>query len=108
MISELTDEEILEYLMTSDIIENFRPDEYKYLIFKFREIYRVLHGRHQLYKIDATRVIQELKSSAESSSKTIYDLQVKNANLENEVNSLKSPKKLTWKERITGKTIHKK
>ena len=43
MISELTDEEILEYLMTSDIIENFRPDEYKYLIFKFREIYRVLH-----------------------------------------------------------------
>ena len=33
MISELTDEEILEYLMTSDIIENFRPDEYKYLIF---------------------------------------------------------------------------
>jgi len=35
-------------------------------------------------------------------------LQVKNANLENEVNSLKSPKKLTWKERITGKTIHKK
>jgi len=108
MISELTDEEILEYLMTSDIIENFRPDEYKYLIFKFREIYRVLHGRHQLYKIDATRTIQELKSSEENSNKTIYDLQVKNANLENEVNSLKSPKKLTWKERITGKTIYKK
>lgn len=107
MISELTDEEILEYLMTSDIIENFRPDEYKYLIFKFREIYRILHGRHQLYKTDAGRTIQELKSSEEISNKTIYDLQVLNANLSNEINSLKSPRKLTWKERLSGKTIHK-
>ena len=107
MISELTDEEILEYLMTSDIIENFRPDEYKYLIFKFREIYRILHGRHQLYKTDANKAIQELKSSEETSNKTIYDLQVLNANLSNEINTLKSPRKLTWKERLSGKTIHK-
>lgn len=104
MISELTDEEILEYLMTSDIIENFRPDEYKYLIFKFREIYRVLHGRHQLYKTDTSRSIQELTSSQETQSNTIYSLQVINSNLENQLNHLKLSRKLTWKERFTGKT----
>ena len=33
-MKELSDEEILQYLMTSDLNENFRPDEYKFLIFK--------------------------------------------------------------------------
>ena len=30
MISELKDDEILEILMTSDFVENLRPEDYKY------------------------------------------------------------------------------
>ena len=36
MISELTDEEILDFLMTSDFEDSYSPDELKYLLLKWR------------------------------------------------------------------------
>ena len=47
MISELTDVEILDFLMTSDFEENFSPDELKYLLLKWRYFYRILHGKNE-------------------------------------------------------------
>lgn len=103
MISELKDEEILEYLMTSDFIENYRPDDYKYLLFKFRAFYKILHGKHQNYKIEKEPVIKNLQLSADSLKNQIHDEQVKSAKLQDTIDQLKKPRKLTWKERISGK-----
>ena len=41
-MKELNDDDILEYLMTSDFIENHNPEEYKFLLHKFRFFYRIL------------------------------------------------------------------
>ena len=102
MISELKDDEILEYLMTSDFIENYRPDDYKYLLHKFRNFYKILHAKHQNFKIEIEPVIKNLQSSVESLNKVLYDEQVKSAKLQDIIDQLKRPRKLTWKERISG------
>jgi hypothetical protein len=36
MISELQDDEILDFLMTSELEDDYKPEELKYLLIKFR------------------------------------------------------------------------
>lgn len=102
MISELKDDEILEYLLTSDFIENYRPDDYKYLLYKFRNFYKILYGKHQNYKIEKEPLIKDLQLHIDALNKQIYDEQVKSAKLQDTIDQLKKPRKLTWKERISG------
>jgi hypothetical protein len=102
MISELKDDEILEYLMTSDIIENYRPDDYKYLIFKFRSFYKILYGNFQLYKTNHQSEVKSLSISLENTKKELTLTQVERANLQNEIHQISKSRKLTWKERISG------
>jgi dTDP-4-amino-4,6-dideoxygalactose transaminase len=45
MISELNDDEILEFLMTSDFEGDYKPGEFRYLLNKWRYFYRILHSR---------------------------------------------------------------
>ena len=45
MISELKDEEIMEFLMTSEFEDDYKPEELKYLLVKFRYFYRTLYQR---------------------------------------------------------------
>jgi hypothetical protein len=104
MISELEDEQILEFLMTSDLIENYRPEDFKYLIFKFRTFYKILHGNFQLYKTNNEINVKNFNTDAENFKRQITGLQIEKANLENEINQLKNPRKLTFKERLSGKT----
>lgn len=104
MISELTDEEILEFLMTSDLIDNFRPDDYKYLILKFRNFYKILHGKHQLYKTNSDALIKDLQFSSENLTSKLQNSETQRAILESEILELKRPRKLSVKERILGKT----
>lgn len=104
MISELTDEEILEFLMTSDLIENFRPDDYKYLIMKFRNFYKILHGKHQLYKTNSEPLIKNLQSSVDNLTLKVQSSEEQRRLLESEILELKKPRKLSVKERIFGKT----
>ena len=47
MISELTDEEILDFLMTSDFEDSYSPEELKYLLLKWRYFYRLHQGRFE-------------------------------------------------------------
>jgi hypothetical protein len=104
MISELEDDQILEFLMTSDLIENYRPEDFKYLIFKFRSFYKILYGSFQLYKTNNEINVNNFNTDAENFKKQITSLQIEKANLENEIHQLKNTRKLTLKERLSGKT----
>lgn len=106
MISELKDDEILEFLMTSDLEGDYSPDELKYLLFKWRNFYRLLHARKERDKVEYEGEIQILNDKVNSNIKEKIDLQIKLADSENTINSMKS-RNLTLKERWSGKIILK-
>lgn len=104
MISELNDEEILDFLMNSDFEGDFKPEEFRYLLHKWKYFYRILHGRSDLSKINHEGEIQNLISEKETLSKSLFDTQVNSAQKDDTINSMKS-RKLTLKERWSGKII---
>jgi hypothetical protein len=106
MISELKDEEIMNFLMTSEFEDDYKPEELKYLLFKFRYFYRILHGRHELVKSDGEFSLKNIKEESDAKDNEILRLRAQIANGEDILNSLKS-RKLTFKERFSGKIIMK-
>ena len=102
-MKELSDEEILQYLMTSDLNESFRLQEYKFLIFKFRDFYKILHGKQQLQKIQTDKIISEAESLNKALHSQISENEVQKNLAINELESIPKQRKLTLKERITGK-----
>ena len=102
-MKELSDEEILQYLMTSDLNESFRLQEYKFLIFKFRDFYKILHGKHQLHKNQSDKIISEVDSLNKTLQSQISGYEVQKNLAINELESIPKQRKLTLKERITGK-----
>lgn len=106
MISELTDEEIIDFLMTSDFEQEYKPEEYKYLLNKWRYFYRVLHGRSEISKIEYEGQINILSDNVNSMNVQINQLKSMNVQKDEDIEILKG-RKLNWKERISGKIIHK-
>jgi hypothetical protein len=106
MISELNDEEILDFLMTSDFEQEYKPEELKYLLLKWRYFYRILNGRSELYKTNKESEISHLNEEIKMLKSQILDQQFKLSEKENQISSLKS-RKLSLKERISGKIITK-
>lgn len=106
MISELTDEEILDFLMTSEFEDAYKNEEFKYLLFKWRYFYRMLHGKVELVKNEKDFEIEELKTEIERLKTINKEILTKNANQQDEILSLKN-RKLTLRERLSGKIIQK-
>ena len=106
MISELNDEEILDFLMTSDFDEDYKPEELRYLLHKFRYFYRSLYIKSKNSSDDSEFTIKKLNEEIELLKNNTIIYQRESADKQNEIDLLKS-KKLTLKERITGKIIHK-
>lgn len=102
-MQELTDEQMIEYLLSSDFIENYKPEEYKFLLHKFRYFYRILHGNHTRIKGDLEFEIKQLNLQIEDAKKQIDAEQIKSASLQNTIDLSKKERKLTWKERLSGK-----
>jgi hypothetical protein len=102
MISELTEEEILDFLMTSDFENEFKPDEFKYLLLKWRYFYRVLHGKYELLKTDSSYDIAKLEENIKFLEKEITSLQAMLTSKTEDLTQIKS-RKLSFKERLTGK-----
>jgi hypothetical protein len=105
MISELNDQEILDFLMTSDFEGDYSPEELKYLLVKWRYFYRLLNGKLE-------RAVDEIEFNLKKSKEVEESNDYKTKNLQQEVIKkdetiyyLKN-KKLNWKERISGKIIH--
>lgn len=103
MIEELTDDEIIEYLMTSDFVENYRPEEYKFLLLKFKSFYRILYGNFTRVKGDLQFELDKNKNYANSLELQLENSQNEISKLKDNLNNYKEVRKLTWIERIKGK-----
>ena len=103
-INELTEEEILDFLMTSEFEDNYSPEELKYLLLKWRYFYRIFNGKYERLRDDKSSEIEKLSSEVEIQKNTIINLQIDGANKDDLINSMKN-RKLTWKERFTGQII---
>ena len=104
MISELKDNEILEFLMTSDFEGDYSPTELKYLLTKWRYFYRILNGK-------SDRDVQKLEGDVQSLENQIKAKDLQIGNLKNEIinkddiiTTMKN-RNLTFKERWSGKII---
>ncbi len=102
MISELNDQEILDFLMTSDFEGDYSPEELKYLLVKWRYFYRLLSGSSETMKVDLEFQIKKLSEKIDLLNNNITAQQVEIATRENKINELRS-RKLTWKERFSGR-----
>ena len=104
-ISELNDEDVLNFLMTSEFSEgDYSPAEFRYLLTKWRYFHRFFQGRNEQTKMGLEDTIKRLQEELEATKKGEYDAQVKVADKDNLIHSLKN-RKLTFKERFSGKII---
>lgn len=104
-MKELNDDDILEYLMTSDFIENHNPEEYKYLLHKFRFFYKILYGNHTRIKGDLTFKCNQQEDIIQSLKDQLFLAQKNSADLKNEIDTKYKNRKLTLRERIFGKIV---
>lgn len=102
MISELNDEEILEFLMISEFETDFSPGELKYLLVKFRYFYRLLFGKYEMSKNEIDSLSNSLDEKLSIKEEEINILLSQISKLRDNVESLKC-RKLTLSERISGK-----
>ena len=102
MISELKDDEILDFLMTSDFHEDYKPSEFKYLLTKFRYFYRIISARNRNNIYDSEFREKKMIEEIERLKKEISQHQISNAEIQNKLDLMRN-KKLTLKERISGK-----
>jgi hypothetical protein len=103
-ISELSDEDVLNFLMTSEFTDDYSPAELKYLLVKWRYFYRLSQGRNEQIKIKGEGDIQQLENEKEILNNTISQLSFRIIDKDKLINSLKD-RKLTMKERFSGKII---
>ena len=104
MISELNDDEILNFLMTSDLEDDYSPSELKYLIFKWRYFYRVLHSKIDRNSEKYEDLIKNLEDKVKQLQLEKDNVLVEKAQKEDVINNMKN-RNLTWKERWSGKII---
>ena len=106
MFFDLNDNEMLEVLLSSEFSENLKDKEYIYLLNKFKFFYRNLYSVYSRLKNEIDLFNKNSDSNIENLKKQIENLQIENANLKNKINRMGN-KKLSYKERITGKIIFK-
>ena len=104
MISELKDDEILEFLMTSDFEGDYSPTELKYLLTKWRYFYRILNGRSDRDVQNLEGDVQTLESQIRSKDLQIGNLKNEIINKDDIITTMKN-RNLTFKERWSGKII---
>lgn len=109
MISELSDDEILDYLMNSEFEGDFSPQEARQLMRKWKYFYRVLYGNLERIKDTKENEIRNLRSEVEILKASLTLAQMERLESQTELDQI-SKRKLSWKERLTGriKTENKK
>lgn len=93
--------ELLNFLMTSDFSEyNYSPNELVDLLLKFRNFYRISYHREKLLNDQ----YDDLKKKYDILERDLENERVKLTE-HNRLVYEKRKKKLSWRERITGKLI---
>ena len=105
MINGLSENEILDYLMTSEFEEGLTPDEFKFLLLKFRNFYRVAACSISSHKERMEKAISDSAEIKSSSEFKILEIENQKIEIENKLNTVLN-KKLTWKERFNGKIFN--
>lgn len=102
MINELlTDKDIMNYLMTSDFDDGLTSEESKFLLLKYREVYRSLYSRHEQSKY----TLEEMIKKMEDNEKQMSDNNELLKSIQNEL-KVEKARELTWKERFYGKKLN--
>jgi len=104
MVDQLSETEILEYLMSSEFEEGLTPDEFKFLLKKFRNFYRVVSCSVANHKERMERALLDVESIKSEMTKKDNEFEIEKLELETRYNNLVE-KKLTWQERFKGKII---
>ena len=107
MINELSENEILDYLMTSDFVEGLTEDEFKFLLIKFRYYFRKSNAAVNKQKEALDNIYMEIHDLRKTTHNEIQESKLQVEEIENKYNSLVN-RKLTWKERLYGKIILQK
>lgn len=105
-VQDFSDNDILNYLMVSEFNEGLTPDEFKFLLIKFRYFYRLNYGKTESLRVDIDKLKEQNYSIIETNKVHIKNVNSEKQNIENKYNKLVN-RKLTWKERIKGKIIIK-
>lgn len=101
-ISELNDSEILDFLMTSEYEEEFKQEEMKYFLTKWRYFYRILHGRNKITNDELEVLTINNKKDLVFKDVEINKLKKERDKKERDLKNLKD-RKLTFMERWTGR-----
>ena len=104
MISKLNDEDALDMLMTSEFEEKQSPMEYKAMLLKWRYFYRILFSRMERIRDDRDFEISKLRELLGSSEAKAFRYEALSVQRQELLNQMRG-RKLSWKERITGKII---
>jgi predicted RNase H-like nuclease (RuvC/YqgF family) len=102
MILELNDNDMLNLLMTSEFEDDYTPIEFKYLLKKWKYFYRLQQGKYERDKTELEGDIRSIEDKIKSLEYKIFNLQSELLQKQNLINNIKR-KKLTWRERFSGK-----
>ena len=94
----MTDEELFDYLMTSDLHENWSPEDLKSMIIFFRTKVREFEGK----KTSLSFEVEKLKNQLDFKDRLVIKKEIERKGFEAKFNKL-SERKLTLKERFSGK-----
>lgn len=104
MINELSEDEILDYLMTSDFEEGLTPVEFKFLLKKFRNFFKLVNSRFVSQKDIIERLHEDIKCIKKQNETDLLNFDLEKQKTEQKFKNLLN-RKLTWKERFKGKIL---
>ena len=96
----MSDDELYDYLMTSDLHEDWSPDDLKAMILFFRKKVRKIHSS----KTSLEYKIEQLQNKLEFKDRQVLKKELERKDAERKVETLQN-KKLSFKERIFGKIM---
>lgn len=106
MITKLSEEEIINYLLTSEFNDGLTPDEFRFLLINFRNFFRVQVGKNDRLTNELIYSKKEKQDIIIEKNKLIDKILSEKAVIEDQFNFIKS-RNLSWLERIKGKIIIK-
>ena len=89
----INDVDLLELLLTSEFKDIQKKDDFRHLIIKFREFYRILYSKLTNKSSELEFIRKNLEDRISILEKELYDLKVKNAQLQDRIDLSPKPKK---------------
>jgi hypothetical protein len=102
MMDDLNDNDILNFLMNSDFSDNFSPEEFRFLLLKFRTFYRIKSSVYMRDVGDLKLIIENLNKDLKSFQNKLSEKTTQLNDIQNKLDSISGRRELTTMERIRG------